>query len=106
MKVVRVHKVVARDLEALDSALRSKLAELLSLLAAGENLGMPLSRPMPVIASGAHELRVHDHSGQYRIFYFTKVKDAILVFHFLKKKTQATPGRELALAARRLKEML
>jgi len=67
---------------------------------------MPISRPMPTVRNGVHELRIKDRSGQYRVFYYTKVKDAILVFHLFKKKTQATPKKELEKAAKRLMEML
>ena len=61
---------------------------------------------MPSISNGVHELRVKDSSGQFRVFYYTKVKDEILVFHCFKKKTQTTPKRELALAKKRLEELL
>ncbi len=61
---------------------------------------------MPVIANGAHELRLKDRTGQFRVFYFTKDKDAVLVFHFLKKKTQATPHHEIEIAKSRLEDML
>ena len=105
MKRIRIHKIVTKDLQSLDSDLRMRLAELLDLLAHGESLGLPASRLMPDVAVGAHELRLKDASGQYRVFYYTKVKDAILVFHFFKKKTQATPKKELNLAKKRLGSM-
>lgn len=106
MKAVRIHKRVSKEIEDLDFSLKRQLAELIGLLAEGENLGMPISRPMPVIEHGAHELRVKDRSGQYRIFYYTKKADAILVFHLFKKKTQETPKQEIETARNRLKEML
>ena len=61
---------------------------------------------MPGIRNGVHELRIKDRAGQYRVFYYTKVSDAILVFHMFKKKTQRTPDKELEKAQTRLKEML
>jgi len=61
---------------------------------------------MLVIANGVHELRLRDRGGQYRLFYFSKHKDAVLIFHFLKKKTQATPHHEIEIAQFRLEEML
>jgi len=76
------------------------------LLAEGENPGMPISRPMPVVDHGVHELRIKDRSGQYRVFYYTKKADAILIFHFFKKKTQETPSQEIETAKGRLEEML
>lgn len=106
MKRLRLHRQVAKDIEKLDPFTRSRLAELFSLLAAGANLGLPVSRPMPTVANGTHELRLKDRTGQYRVFYFTKSADAVLVFHFIKKKTEATPHHELEIARGRLKEMM
>jgi phage-related protein len=34
----------------------------------GFNLGMPLSRPMPVVGPGVEELRLRDESGHNRLF--------------------------------------
>ena len=106
MKVIRIHSSVVKELKKIDPDLRVRVAELLDLLAVGESLGLPVSRPMPVVAVGAHELRIKDRSGQYRVFYFTKVKNSILVFHLFKKKTQETPKHELKVARKRLKELL
>jgi phage-related protein len=72
----------------------------------GEKLAMPLSRPMPSVASGVEELRVKDRSGAYRVFYYTKLADSILIFHAFGKKTEKTPLDEIGLAQIRLKEML
>ena len=66
---------------------------------------MPLSRPMPEVASGVAELRLRDASGAFRVFYIAKLGPSILVFHAFTKKTQKTPSREIALAQCRLKEM-
>ena len=60
---------------------------------------------MPGIAIGVYELRIKDISGQYRVFYYTKMKNDILVFHFFKKKTQTTPKKEIETAKQRLKSM-
>jgi phage-related protein len=106
MKAVRIHKKVSKELEKLDFSLRKQLAELFALLAEGENLGMPVSRHMPVVEHGVHELRVKDRSGQYRVFYYTKKADAILIFHLFKRKTQETPSQEIETAKGRLEEML
>ena len=75
-------------------------------MASGEGLGMPISRPMPVIDHGVLELRVKDRAGQYRVFYYIKKADVILIFHFFKKKTQEAPLQEIETAKGRLKEML
>lgn len=101
-----MHRKVNKEIDKLDPFTRRKLAELFGLLVVGENLGLPVSRPMPSVAHGAHEIRIKDRGGQYRVFYFTKQRDAVLVFHFLKKKTEATPHHEIEIAQRRLEEML
>ena len=72
----------------------------------GEKLSMPLSRPMASVASGVEELRVRDRSGVYRVFYYTRLADSILIFHAFAKKTPKTPPQEIALAQKRLKEVL
>ena len=61
---------------------------------------------MTIVANGVHELRLKDRGGQVRIFYYTKHRDAILVFHMFRKKTQATPQHELQVAYMRLKDLL
>ena len=66
---------------------------------------MPLSRPMPIIAKGAHELRLKDKSGQYRVVYIVKVKDAIYLVHAFKKKTQATAKKNIDIATKRCRSL-
>jgi len=58
------------------------------------------------ISSGRQELRIRDRAGIYRVFYYTKVADLVLIFHAFVKKTEKTPQREIALAQERLKELL
>lgn len=68
-------------------------------------LSLPFSRPMSSVASGVEELRVRDRSGAYRVFYYTKLDDSVVIFHAFAKKTLKTPPHEIALAHKRLKEM-
>jgi len=63
VKAVRFHKQVIKELEYLDIKTRQHLTDLSALLAAGESLAMPISRPMPSVAHGTHELRIKDKSG-------------------------------------------
>jgi phage-related protein len=51
---------------------------------------------MASVGSGGEELRVKDRSGAYRVFYYTKVADSVLIFHAFAKKTQKTPPQEIA----------
>ena len=55
---------------------------------------MPVSRPMPVVASGVHELRTRDETGVYRAFYFLKSIRGVLILHAFEKKNaeNAAPG--------------
>jgi phage-related protein len=85
---------------------RDRLGKALYLLQAGEQPGMPLSRPMPSIAPGVSELRLHGEDGQFRAFYFTASAQGILVFHAFAKKTRQTAPAEIQTGRRRLKEML
>ena len=106
MQTIRIHKSVAKEIEKLNPELRIRIAEILDFLAQGESIGMPLSRSMPDIAGGSHELRIKDKRGQYRVFYYTKVSNMLMVFHFFKKKGQSTPKKELDIAQKRLRSML
>jgi phage-related protein len=58
------------------------------------------------VAAGVEELRVKDRSGAYRIFYYLRLADSVLIFHAFAKKAEKTPNREIALARKRLEEML
>ncbi len=106
LKTLRINKKVSKILEELDPFTKRKLAELFSFLMNGISISLPLSRHMPIIAHGAHELRLKDRHGNYRIFYFLKSHDFVLIFHFINKKTQATPHHEIEIAKKRLEEML
>ncbi|MCY4523965.1 MAG: type II toxin-antitoxin system RelE/ParE family toxin [Halobacteriovoraceae bacterium] len=72
----------------------------------GKKLNMPFSRPMPGIERNCHELRVRGVDGNYRIFYFLKIKNKIIIFHAFKKKTQKTRKIDLETGKRNLKEIL
>jgi phage-related protein len=78
---------------------------LLRRLQRGEKLGMPQSRPMPMVGAGSHELRVPDRSVTWRILYHVAA-DAIVVLEVFQKKTRATPQRVVEDARRRLKAYL
>jgi phage-related protein len=71
----------------------------------GARLGMPVSRPMPVVAPSVHELRVWDRAGIYRAFYLMEDPRGILVFHAFEKRTQKTTQHEVHLAKKRLREV-
>ncbi len=105
-KNVIFHRRAKEIIKGFSKNVRTGIGELLFDLQRGENIGMPYARPMPTIAAGAYELRVKDTDGIYRIFYYLKSADGILVFHAFAKKTQTTPQNEIVTARKRLWEML
>jgi len=106
VKVAVFHPKARDSIRDFPEDVRREFGKAIFDLQKGENLAMPLSRPMSSVASGVEELRVRDRTGAYRVFYYTKLVDSILIFHAFGKKTQKTPPREIALAQKRLKEML
>lgn len=69
---------------------RVEAGYLLRRLQRGERLGMPESRPMPVIGPRCHELRIADGPVEWRIVYRVD-PDAVVVAEVFKKKTAKTP---------------
>lgn len=59
---------------------------------------------MPSGGSGVCEVRIRDQSGAFRVIYMATWPEAVYVLHAFQKKTQATPRRDLDVAAARLKE--
>jgi phage-related protein len=97
-----------RALEAIRSfpkTARQGIGEVIQELQKGSRLTMPLSRPMPAVGSGVHEIRVRDAAGIYRAFYLMNSERGIIVFHAFEKRTQKTPLREIELGRKRLREM-
>lgn len=94
-----------RELTSLPAAVRADLADALARLDEGLVLSMPLSRPMPSIGAGVHELRLRDRSGQYRVIYALIHGGTVYVLRAFAKKSATTPTHEIALARQRLKEI-
>lgn len=61
-------------------------------------------KPMPAVGAGAFEIRVHV-LGEWRVIYVAKFKDVVYVLHAFHKKTQKTRKEDIALAARRYKQI-
>ncbi|MEM7494551.1 MAG: type II toxin-antitoxin system RelE/ParE family toxin [Myxococcota bacterium] len=87
------------------SKIRSDFAEAVSLLDAGEKLLMPQSRSLANIYPGLHELRLRDHAGQARVFYYIKKGDAIYMIHAFAKKTQRLPKQEIQVTLKRMRRI-
>ncbi|MEC4896017.1 MAG: type II toxin-antitoxin system RelE/ParE family toxin [Oscillatoria sp. PMC 1051.18] len=72
------------------SEARIEAGFLIRKLQQGESLSMPQSRPMPIIGSNCHELRINDVDQTWRIIYLID-EDAIVILDVFSKKTQKTP---------------
>ena len=106
MKPAVFHPKARDAIREFPEDVRREFGKIIFDLQKGEKLSMPLSRAMPSVAAGVEELRVKDRSGAYRVFYYARLVDSVLIFHAYAKKTQKTPPHEIALARKRLKEML
>ena len=105
MKSIVFHPKALAIIRGEDPEIRKQIGEALRDIQKGISLGMPLSRPMPDVAPGVHELRVKGKTTAIRVFYFVKLSEAILVFHAFQKKIQKTPTRELVIGRQRLNEV-
>jgi phage-related protein len=103
--VIVILKPCRKEIEAFPDEIRGDLADALARLDAGLMLSLPLSRPMPAIGRGVHELRLKDRSGVYRVVYALTTRGTVHVIHAFKKATQQTSARNLELARTRLKEI-
>ena len=63
-------------------------------------------KPMATIGRGVREIRIVDRAGAFRVVYLATFADAVYVLHAFKKKSQATPQRDIELAARRYAELM
>jgi phage-related protein len=81
---------------------RREAGLLLRSLQEGELLSMPHSRPMPIIGTRCHELRVNEAGGTWRVIYRVD-PDAVLVLDVYEKKTRTTPDRVIQDCRKRLK---
>ncbi len=106
LRPVLFHPRAKAEIRALPKEARVKLGSALMALQRGFRLGMPISRPMPMVGAGVAELRLRDATGQFRVFYISRSTAGILVLRAFQKKARSTPKQEIDLAKQRLAEML
>lgn len=106
VKSIKFHPRALEFIRGQEAKIKQEIGEALRDVQKGISLGMPLSRPMPDVASGAHELRIKGETIAVRVFYFVKLADAIVVFHGFQKQTQKTPKHEIEVGQKRLREVL
>lgn len=98
------HPKVLETIETWPSDVIADYGRILELASVhGPNLRMPYSRAM---GDGLFELRVRGSSGHARAMYSFRAGKHIIVLHAFRKKTQQTADHDLALARRRLKEIV
>lgn len=73
------------------------------MLEFGPNLGMPHTRSF---GKGLFELRLKSKEGFGRVFFFTMVERKIVMLHAFVKKSAKTPTNEMAIARKRMKEVM
>ena len=61
-------------------------------------------KAMPSVGAGAYEIRMHV-LGEWRIVYVAKFEKAVYVLHAFQKKTRKTRETDIAVAARRFKQV-
>ena len=80
---------------------RIEAGVLLRRLQRGESLGLPHSRPMPVIGRKCHELRIPDETKPWRVVYHL-ADDAVVILEVFEKRTRKTPPAVIATCQQRL----
>ena len=99
--MIEIPKACRRKIEEFPEEIRGDLADALARLDSGQTLTMPLSRPMPGIGAGVHELRLKNRSSACAL----TTQGTVHVIHAFKKTAQSTPRRNLELARKRLTEI-
>ncbi len=104
MKVITLHQA-ERELHKFPQNVLLDVYSLFEELEKGKSLGMPISRPLPSIVRGLHELRLSGKGGEYRVFYLIKIGAAIYVLHAGTKKKQKIDQKTTELLRKRAKEV-
>lgn len=84
---------------------RIEAGTLLRRLQRGDSLGLPHSRPMPVIGRNCHELRITDRDAHWRIFYHIN-SESIVILGVFDKDTRSTTTVTINTCKQRLKRYL
>jgi phage-related protein len=91
--VLQILRQCQKELDDFPEEIRGDLADAIARLEEGHRLSMPLSKPMPSIGNGVHELRFKDRSGIYRVIYVFAKGGNIWLLHAFMKKAQQTPKK-------------
>ena len=100
-----VLKQAQRELKKAPADIIEDVFALFEDLMAGKHLSMPISKPLPSVAKGLHELRLSGRAGEYRVFYVIRIEEAIYVLHATAKKTQKTDKKTIEVLKTRLRSL-
>lgn len=92
---IRVFPVVARVLKKEHQELKESIYGALERLEKGENIPLPLCRPL-----------FSYQAGEYRVFYYIKIGDAIYIIHAMKKKSERLERRTIDLLKQRIRRLI
>jgi len=104
--MVTVLKQCRKELDDFPEEVKGELADAVARLEIGHTFTMPLSRPMPSIGKGVHELRFRDRSGVYRVVYYLAGVGVVYLLHAFMKKKGQTPRQNTEIARKRLREVM
>ena len=62
-------------------------------------------KPMASVGAGVTEIRVHT-GAEHRVFYIAKFEESIYVLHAFEKRTRRTARSDIALAKKRLADLI
>lgn len=101
-----VTETCEKEILGFPEQIRRNFLEVVNDLKNGVVLSMPLSRKMEGMPKGTFEIRLKERSGNYRVIYILKKKDAFYFVHAFQKKTKKTPKKNIDLALKRIRRLL
>jgi phage-related protein len=104
MKLVRFLGDALERIRAFPESARSEAGQQIYRLQCG--LEPEDWKPLKTVGASVREIRIREENGAYRVVYLATRAEAVYVLHAFQKKSQATPKRELDLAARRFAELM
>ena len=104
MKAVIYNQRVERGYSKLSSDQRAEMTRILKLMEQRKTWQLGLPHVRSLSGTGLYEIRLHDAQGIARALFVAIDREKLLILNVFKKKTQATPRKEIDLALKRLKE--
>ena len=102
---VNVLRQCRKEIADFPEEIRGEIADAAARLEEGHMLSMPLSRALPSLGKGVHELRFKDRSGIYRVVYVLIGGEIVWFIHAFQKKTEKMPLANIEIVRKRLKEI-